>query len=104
MTYLRITLSPLKACETSPAFSLDSYLPNFKIFFMFTEQISDIEGGKFIEDRNVMCYIACIYTMTQVVSTNLFLFGSRSFAGMKTVHNYTHVPTYSEILMFILNW
>nr|BAV56789.1 odorant binding protein 2 [Ostrinia furnacalis] len=32
--------------------------------------ISGIEKGKFIEDRNVMCYIACIYQMTQVVKNN----------------------------------
>nr|UDM59715.1 putative odorant binding protein 15 [Corcyra cephalonica] len=32
--------------------------------------IGDIEKGKFIEDRNVMCYIACIYQMTQIVKNN----------------------------------
>nr|AOG12870.1 odorant binding protein [Eogystia hippophaecolus] len=32
--------------------------------------IGDIEKGKFIEDRNVMCYIACIYQMLQVVKNN----------------------------------
>ncbi|XP_073946119.1 general odorant-binding protein 72-like isoform X1 [Choristoneura fumiferana] len=34
------------------------------------EQIGQIEQGKFIEERNVMCYIACVYTMTQVVKNN----------------------------------
>ncbi|CAD0197740.1 unnamed protein product [Chrysodeixis includens] len=34
------------------------------------EEIGDIEKGKFIETRNVMCYIACVYTMTQVVKNN----------------------------------
>ncbi|CAK1582860.1 unnamed protein product [Parnassius mnemosyne] len=32
--------------------------------------IGDIDTGKFIEQRNVMCYIACIYQMTQVVKNN----------------------------------
>ncbi|CAG4996587.1 unnamed protein product [Parnassius apollo] len=32
--------------------------------------IGDIDKGKFIEQRNVMCYIACIYQMTQVVKNN----------------------------------
>nr|WKR38898.1 odorant binding protein 17 [Spodoptera frugiperda] len=34
------------------------------------EEVGDIEKGKFIESRNVMCYIACVYTMTQVVKNN----------------------------------
>ncbi|XP_047997643.1 general odorant-binding protein 72-like [Leguminivora glycinivorella] len=34
------------------------------------EMVGSIEQGKFIEERNVMCYIACIYTMTQVVKNN----------------------------------
>nr|QRF70934.1 odorant binding protein [Semiothisa cinerearia] len=34
------------------------------------EQVGDIEKGKFIEDRKVMCYVACIYSMTQVVKNN----------------------------------
>nr|BAV56795.1 odorant binding protein 8 [Ostrinia furnacalis] len=34
------------------------------------EQVGEIEQGKFIEDRNVMCYIACVYSMTQVVKNN----------------------------------
>nr|QLI62016.1 odorant-binding protein 13 [Streltzoviella insularis] len=34
------------------------------------EQVGEIEQGKFIEDRNVMCYIACIYTMSQIVKNN----------------------------------
>lgn len=36
--------------------------------FVVLEQIGQIEQGKFIEERNVMCYIACVYSMTQVVS------------------------------------
>ncbi|XP_026752851.2 general odorant-binding protein 72 [Galleria mellonella] len=32
--------------------------------------IKDIEKGIFIEDRDVMCYMACIYQMTQVVKNN----------------------------------
>ncbi|CAG9788064.1 unnamed protein product [Diatraea saccharalis] len=34
------------------------------------DQVGGIEKGKFIEDRNVMCYIACIYQMSQVVKNN----------------------------------
>nr|AGM38605.1 odorant binding protein [Chilo suppressalis] len=34
------------------------------------DQIGSIEKGKFIEDKNVMCYIACIYQMTQVIKNN----------------------------------
>ncbi|CAH0726972.1 unnamed protein product, partial [Brenthis ino] len=34
------------------------------------EQVGQIEQGKFLEERNVMCYIACIYSMTQVVKNN----------------------------------
>ncbi|XP_041981620.1 uncharacterized protein LOC121735018 [Aricia agestis] len=34
------------------------------------EQVGDIEKGKFIEERNVMCYVACVYTMTGVVKNN----------------------------------
>ncbi|KAG6440980.1 general odorant-binding protein lush isoform X2 [Manduca sexta] len=34
------------------------------------DEVGQIEQGKFIEDRRVMCYIACIYTMTQVVKNN----------------------------------
>ncbi|KAL0828872.1 hypothetical protein ABMA28_003778 [Loxostege sticticalis] len=34
------------------------------------EQVGEIEQGKFIEERNVMCYIACVYSMTQVVKNN----------------------------------
>nr|WKF45279.1 odorant binding proteins OBP1 [Peridroma saucia] len=34
------------------------------------EEVGDIEKGKFIESRNVMCYVACIYTMTQLVKNN----------------------------------
>lgn len=38
--------------------------------------IGDIEKGKFIEDRKVMCYIACIYQMSQIVRflLNLLIF------------------------------
>ncbi|XP_049874881.1 general odorant-binding protein 72-like [Pectinophora gossypiella] len=32
--------------------------------------IGNIEKGQFIEERDVMCYIACIYQMTQVVKNN----------------------------------
>ncbi|XP_045512473.1 general odorant-binding protein 72-like [Pieris brassicae] len=34
------------------------------------DQVGKIEQGKFIEERNVMCYVACIYTMTQVIKNN----------------------------------
>ncbi|XP_050344022.1 uncharacterized protein LOC126769362 [Nymphalis io] len=34
------------------------------------EQVGKIEQGKFLEERNVMCYIACIYSMTQVIKNN----------------------------------
>ncbi|XP_053608372.1 general odorant-binding protein 72 [Plodia interpunctella] len=34
------------------------------------ELIADIEKGKFIEDKDVMCYIACVYQMTQIVKNN----------------------------------
>ncbi|XP_063538769.1 general odorant-binding protein lush-like [Cydia strobilella] len=34
------------------------------------DMVGSIEQGKFIEERNVMCYIACIYTTTQVVKNN----------------------------------
>ncbi|NP_001140185.1 odorant-binding protein 1 [Bombyx mori] len=34
------------------------------------EEIGDIEKGKFIEQKNVMCYIACIYQMTQIIKNN----------------------------------
>ncbi|KAM3962051.1 general odorant-binding protein 72-like [Aphomia sociella] len=32
--------------------------------------IRDIDKGTFIEDRNVMCYIACIYKMSQIIKNN----------------------------------
>ncbi|XP_050344018.1 general odorant-binding protein 72-like [Nymphalis io] len=32
--------------------------------------VGDIEKGKFIQDKNVMCYIACIYQMSQIVKNN----------------------------------
>ncbi|KAJ2951806.1 hypothetical protein O0L34_g13970 [Tuta absoluta] len=31
------------------------------------DQVGNIEQGKFLEERNVMCYMACIYGMMQVV-------------------------------------
>ncbi|KAG7302154.1 hypothetical protein JYU34_013626 [Plutella xylostella] len=34
------------------------------------EQVGDIEKGHFIEERNVMCYVACIYSMSQLVKNN----------------------------------
>lgn len=43
-----------------------------------SEEIGEIEQGKFIEDRRVMCYVACVYAMTQVVSTYCVLYLNRS--------------------------
>ncbi|XP_026730664.1 uncharacterized protein LOC113495867 [Trichoplusia ni] len=34
------------------------------------EQVGDISKGKFIEERNVMCYIACVYKMGQTIKGN----------------------------------
>nr|QGH51243.1 putative odorant binding protein 7 [Conopomorpha sinensis] len=34
------------------------------------DMINGIEKGKFIEDKQVMCYIACVYQLTQVVKNN----------------------------------
>ncbi|CAH2041492.1 unnamed protein product, partial [Iphiclides podalirius] len=34
------------------------------------DQVGEIEQGKFIEDKNVMCYIACVYSTGQVVKNN----------------------------------
>nr|QHI42038.1 odorant-binding protein 9 [Glyphodes caesalis] len=34
------------------------------------DEVGDIDKGKFIEERNVMCYIACVYSMGQVVKNN----------------------------------
>ncbi|XP_045452036.1 general odorant-binding protein 72-like [Melitaea cinxia] len=34
------------------------------------DMVGNIEKGKFIEDRKVMCYIACIYQMSQIVKNN----------------------------------
>ncbi|CAG4961923.1 unnamed protein product [Colias eurytheme] len=34
------------------------------------DQVGSIDQGNFIEERNVMCYIACIYSMGQVVKNN----------------------------------
>lgn len=38
------------------------------MFFYFSDQIGSIDKGKFIEDKNVMCYISCIFEMTNIVS------------------------------------
>ncbi|XP_059061748.1 general odorant-binding protein 72-like [Achroia grisella] len=32
--------------------------------------IKDIEQGTFIEDKNVMCYMGCIYKLSQIVKNN----------------------------------
>nr|ARO70160.1 Odorant Binding Protein 1 [Dendrolimus punctatus] len=34
------------------------------------DEVGEIENGKFIEQKNVMCYIACIYTMGGAVKNN----------------------------------
>uniref|UniRef100_A0A0K8TUU0 Antennal Binding Protein X n=1 Tax=Epiphyas postvittana TaxID=65032 RepID=A0A0K8TUU0_EPIPO len=34
------------------------------------DMVGDIDKGKFIEDKDVMCYIACIYQMAQVIKNN----------------------------------
>nr|QOV03017.1 odorant binding protein 1 [Apocheima cinerarius] len=34
------------------------------------DKISQIEKGKFVEEKDVMCYIACVYQMTQIVKNN----------------------------------
>nr|UDM59890.1 putative odorant binding protein 1 [Corcyra cephalonica] len=34
------------------------------------EEVGQIEQGKFIEERKVMCYIACVYSMSQAVKNN----------------------------------
>lgn len=34
----------------------------------FSAEVGEIEAGVFLEDHNVMCYIACIYKNIQVVS------------------------------------
>nr|AXF48752.1 odorant-binding protein ABP2 [Lobesia botrana] len=34
------------------------------------EQVGQIEQGKFLEEKNVMCYVACIYTVGGVVKNN----------------------------------
>ncbi|CAK1543056.1 unnamed protein product [Leptosia nina] len=34
------------------------------------ELIGDIEKGKFIEERPVMCYVACVYQTTQIIKNN----------------------------------
>ncbi|XP_045537037.1 uncharacterized protein LOC106719796 [Papilio machaon] len=38
------------------------------------DQVGEIDKGKFIEDRNVMCYIACVYSMGQAVKNNKIIF------------------------------
>lgn len=35
------------------------------------EEIGEIEQGKFLEQRNVMCYMACIYSMGSVIKNNM---------------------------------
>lgn len=47
---------------------LQFYSTKYFDLIVFTDDVGQIEQGKFLENRNVMCYIACIYTMTQVVS------------------------------------
>ena len=34
------------------------------------DEIGEIDKGRFVEQQNVMCYIACIYQMSQVVKNN----------------------------------
>nr|ALZ45422.1 odorant binding protein 7 [Athetis dissimilis] len=34
------------------------------------DQVGTIDKGKFVEDKKVMCYIACIYEMTNVIKNN----------------------------------
>nr|QGH51237.1 putative odorant binding protein 1 [Conopomorpha sinensis] len=34
------------------------------------EMVGDIQQGHFVNDRNVMCYIACVYSTSQVVKNN----------------------------------
>ncbi|GBP31821.1 hypothetical protein EVAR_81587_1 [Eumeta japonica] len=34
------------------------------------QQVGEIVNGKFLEERNVMCYIACVYSLGQVVKNN----------------------------------
>ncbi|KAJ8719565.1 hypothetical protein PYW08_011740 [Mythimna loreyi] len=34
------------------------------------DQVGTIDKGNFVEDKNVMCYIACIYEMTNVIKNN----------------------------------
>lgn len=38
-------------------------------YWFVLDQVGEIDQGKFIEDRNVMCYIACVYSMGQAVRT-----------------------------------
>nr|AOG12875.1 odorant binding protein [Eogystia hippophaecolus] len=38
------------------------------IFFL--DQVGHIDQGIFVENHNVMCYIACIYKLTQAVKNN----------------------------------
>nr|QEE82706.1 odorant binding protein 7 [Conogethes pinicolalis] len=34
------------------------------------DEVGNIDKGKFIETKNVMCYIACVYSMGQVIKNN----------------------------------
>nr|AYP30818.1 OBP19 [Corythucha ciliata] len=38
------------------------------------DQVGDISQGKFIEERNVMCYVSCVYTMGQVIKNNKIVY------------------------------
>lgn len=40
---------------------------------MFPEKVGNIEQGVFIAEHNVMCYIACVYKLIQVVRYSSFL-------------------------------
>ncbi|KAJ8719566.1 hypothetical protein PYW08_011741 [Mythimna loreyi] len=34
------------------------------------DDVKDVDKGKFIEDKNFMCYIACVYKMGQTIKGN----------------------------------
>nr|ALZ45424.1 odorant binding protein 12 [Athetis dissimilis] len=34
------------------------------------DQVKDVDKGKFIEEKNFMCYIACVYKMGQTIKGN----------------------------------
>ncbi|KAJ2951804.1 hypothetical protein O0L34_g13968 [Tuta absoluta] len=38
------------------------------------DKISNIEKGQFVEEKEVMCYIACIYQLTNIVKNNKISF------------------------------